>query len=293
MDGSVLVVASKEGQEQVITTGLGHFTMQLELHRSYLLSFEHPGCTTKQLMFNTDVPVGSSGGRGFFFPFQVTLEPASKSGGMEYAGPVGYIRYDMGVHGFAYSTDYRILKDEELEKRVDQARAAWMQRKVTSVADGIAPHVGPPATNGSALRHQEDVNPGIGAGDAVAATVPLVAPLVHVLAKDESERPVMEAARPNPSTDKIAPRQAHLPEHAPIDAAMPAVLPAEKGLPDNVVRREVWADRLHVFTAVSVRDDNRIDEFRRVASYYGGVSFFRNGLPCTEHTYRQGTGDHQ
>ncbi|MBS1546560.1 MAG: hypothetical protein JST38_21565 [Bacteroidetes bacterium] len=290
MDGAVLVVASKDGQQQVISAGLGHFTMQLDLQRSYLLSFEHPGCTTKQLMFNTEVPAASVGNRGFFFPFQVTLEPVSKSGGMEYAGPVGYIQYDLGVHGFAYSTDYRIAKDEELERRVDEVRQAWMKRTLPVAADPAARQ----GTLGEAKTAQAPqpagASSGIGMGDVVAATVPRVAPMVHVLSAPAVDKPAPKAAEVPPVV-RPAPRMDPLPEStlAP-DATMPAVLPAPIGLPENVVRREVWADHLHVFTTVSVRDGNRIDEFRRVASYYGQVTYFLNGHPCTEHIYRQGTG---
>lgn len=290
MDGAVLVVASKDGQQQVISAGLGHFTMQLELQRSYLLSFEHPGCTTKQLMFNTDVPAASAGNRGFFFPFQVTLEPAAKSGGMKYAGPVGYIQYDLGVHGFAYSTDYRIAKDEELERRVDQVRAAWKQQNAPAVANSAALVGRPAGLKVTGVPMPANTNTGIATGDVVAATVPHMAPLVHVLADPEAIKPEVKAeeARSGPTP---APAGEPISEIAsPAEAMVPLVLPAPKGLPDNVVRREVWADHLHVFTEVSVRDGNRIDEFRRVASYYGRVSYFLNGHPCTEHTYRKGTG---
>ena len=43
------------------------------------------------------------------------------------------------------------------------------------------------------------------------------------------------------------------------------------------------------FAALRVGEGDNMEEYRRVVSYYGGTTNFKNGSPCSAHTYVQGT----
>lgn len=284
MDQARVVVVSNGGYRHVITEGLAHFSLQIDLQRSYLISFERPGCISKQLLFNTTVPDDCVHEGGFYFPFQVTLEPAMHGERVRFAGPVGYVRFDMDKEDFGYSTDYRIAKDEQLVAQLEEVRSSLAE----NAQEGSAPLSAVPLTDGA----QQQSGPG-GNANAMGSTAPTlsqVPPMVHVL-----------ETVCNTTINRLLPR---MPEVA-CQIADPALLqPASAIGPTEpawlrqseapeagakVVRKQVDAEKLRVVTTVLVEDHGRAEEFKRVASYYGGVTYFCRSSPCSEFTFNQAT----
>lgn len=293
LEGARMIVVSKEGDAEVRTEGLAHFTLSMELGRTYLLSFERPGCMSKQLLFNTAVPEADMGPSGFTFPFQVTLEPAHAAERVQYAGPVGFIRFDAQTDAFGFSTDYRIAKDDALMARLEQVRgehpgeeAVPLVLPVDTAGIGKAVRGAVPATR------PDGEGRFAGPEGQLAPTVGRVAPMVHVL---ESTRQPAWAAKEDVRSSFVWP-----------DVVPPSAVEVQKGAADSpavegpkgvvqeqharVISEEVESDHLHVITTTKVEQDGKAEVYRRVAGYYGGVTFFRDGYPCSEFTYREGTG---
>lgn len=258
LDGARILVVSRNGAPRTITEHLAGFTLDLELHDTYLLSFERPGCIGKQLLFNTEVPAGQAP-MDYRFPFQVTLETAGP-GQLEYAGPVGYIHFDERNGDFGYSTDYRIAKDSSLAAKLDQARVQFRETATAPVRQPV-----------QAAQQARPVR--TGAYEQVAPMTSRVAPKVHVL--ESSPRPVQGG---------VGPGRTEVPGG---EAPALASLVPERG---QGWRSEVQVDPLRVTTILTRDADGSQVEYRRVVSYYGSITYFRNGRPCSEATYLRETG---
>lgn len=250
----------------MLTAGLTRFRLELELQKDYLLSFERPGCMSKQLQFNTRVPPYAAVG-GFRFPFQVTLETMRTGERTEYIGPVGYIHYDESLGEFGYSTDYRIAKDEVLGARLEKARTV-LNAKETGGEHRAS------VKRASAKEEGLEERPAperLLAHERVAPTARHVPPMVHVL-DAPSARPATagaEAIRP------VLPEESKLAE----------VYHGRSGVD---LQSEVLVEPLHVTTIVTRTEGMQTTEYRRVVSYYGSITYFINGRPCSADVYRQG-----
>lgn len=286
MDGARVIVVSADREPKVITDALDHFTLDLDLQAEYLISFERPGCVSKELRFSTLVPEDHLGTGSFFFPFQVTLFAPGNGRHYEYAGPVGYIHFVKEINAFGYDTDYRVAKDESLSKRLDLVR-----KTLGMLAVGGAVQVGGAEPDISPLPAGKDMQRGGDGGTSRFATMaPIaseVAPMVHVLKARDNE--------PLPATIKeqaISPKEGmeggQPGEHQ--EARPPLAWMDESGGPveGNDFSRELEMGKLHLTTIVKVRRGVQEVEYRRVVSYYGGVTYFCNGLPCSETTYNLG-----
>lgn len=286
LEGARMIVVSKEGDAEMRTDGLAHFTLPMELGRTYLLSFERPGCISKQLLFNTAVPEAARRPSGFTFPFQVTLEPARAGERMQYAGPVGFIHFDEQTGEFAFSTDYRIAKDDALVARLEQVRDEHPgDEAVPSVLPVDAAGTGGVVSGLAAPGNVPAVE------GRLAPTVGRVAPMVHVM--ESTVQPAAVGALDMRSDLLWVPPMAmpagELVKTSVADRAVAnAEAPARVGV--HVVNEELETDRLHVITTITVKGEEGTSVYRRVAGYYGGVTFFRDGYPCSEFSYREGTG---
>lgn len=277
MEGARVIVVSHDKEPEVLTGNLSHFTLTLDLHKDYLLSFERPGCMSKQLQFSTKLPTGAVV-RVFDFPFQVTLEAALPGGHMEYAGPVGYIQYDGRLNDFGYNTDYRVQQDAVLSERLEKARG---ELRATSLSGGGNPvalaSTAAPAVAGKPVPPVEARRSAPVAGkEQTAPSVRLTPPMVHVLDRTEPRNPARKAEEVQP---------------APVPPPEPSVVndgPVDDGRSALGLASEVQVDPLHVTTIVTRVDGDRKVEYRRVASYYGSVTYFCNGRPCSAEVYYKG-----
>lgn len=284
MEGARVIVVSKDTEQQVVDDNLSHFRLELGLQKDYLFSFERPGCMSKQLRFNTAVPPDRLSPRGYSFPFQVTLEPIPSGQRMEYAGPVGYIHFDEATGNFGYSTDYRIQRDAVMEERLESVRAKLDVPTAVARATRSGKNGGPEKMAVLRPRAEGTAPQGLHLGEQMAPTVGRVAPKVHVLATMDDP---VQGPSPGPGETSAGAavrawaRQAHPQEGVAVDGPS-----ASRG--GVRIESEVKVERLHVTTIVTRQDGLMRTEYRRVASYYGGITYFRDGRPCSAEVYEQG-----
>lgn len=288
MDSARVIVVSADAAPRVITEGLAHFTLELDLQGEYLISFERPGCVSKALQFNTRVPAGQLAGEGFYFPFQVTLAPPASGQHFAYAGPVGYIHFDPGLQAFGYDTDYRIAKNEVLTKRLELVHAQ-LERPALSEARPVSPagKVEPPLPDRPNDRREEGDAPG--RYHTLAPVVSEVAPKVHVLEVPDLPREALaEASKPKEAAQPVP--EAQRAGTPPGEGTSVPVQPQTMASLDRGghYSKSVEADQLHVITTITFDKDGSRMEYRRVVSYYGGTTYFCNGAACSEATYIQG-----
>jgi hypothetical protein len=117
-----VVITPLDAPEQVMENVEGHFTLDLLLERTYMLSFERRGMVTKRVYFDTNVPAEESA-RRFEFPFQVTLFTEGANGVGAYAGPVGYVYYLTEVGDFVHRAEYKVAPGTPEEKRMSDLLA--------------------------------------------------------------------------------------------------------------------------------------------------------------------------
>lgn len=118
VEESLITVMPANGASYTLAKGTKAFSLKLELNNTYLVTFEHPKCLTKQLYFDTNVPKDYQLDE-YGFPFEVVLEVERSSVDRAYVGPVGYIMYMELVNDFDYETDYTLKIDERLKERMD------------------------------------------------------------------------------------------------------------------------------------------------------------------------------
>ncbi|MCO6483753.1 MAG: hypothetical protein J5I62_13265 [Flavobacteriales bacterium] len=285
MEGTRVIVVSRDTEQQVVDENPSHFRLELGLQKEYLFSFERPGCMSKQLRFNTAVPPDRLSPRGFSFPFQVTLEPVPPGQRMEYAGPVGYIHFDEATGNFGYSTDYRIQRDAVMQERLESVRAKLDVPAAVVRASRSGKNGGPEGMAVSRLQAEDTGPKALHLGERTAPMVSRVAPKVHVLADPDddflpgsSERPTeATGALERPRVRDVHPRMEDSGPSGPIASRDPVRIGSE-----------VKVERLHVTTIVTRQDGLMCTEYRRVVSYYGGVTYFRDGRPCSAEVYEQG-----
>ncbi len=287
LDGARVIVLTKDGEAQVLTEGLSHFTLNLDLQKDYLVSFERSGCVSKQLRFNTNVPPERMNPEGFRFPFQVTLEAAPEGQRMEYAGPVGYIHFDEKLKDFSYNTDYRILKENFLAEQLE-----LVQSQLRAPVQPVTSRVAAPANEElvvASTRTHTSVEPAkpLAPYDMIAPVVSRTPPMVHVLGSSEvPSPPVIIRSEPTPTAvvqhvNAIAPTRT--PEKPVMAVASPEPLRVDEA---TGVVREVQVDSLRVITITRFQKGTDTKEYRRVVSYYGGTTYFCNGYACSENTYQ-------
>lgn len=298
LEGARLTVYRDDKPMQVLTNDLERIELRLDLQRTYLLSFDHPGCITKQLYFDTRVPVEDLDGAPFTFFFKVTLEQLTAEGStLRYAGPVGFIRFYPEVGDFDYDRDYRMLRDEEVADAavldVDalplEAKEVVMpevaQRPVdpagiealsAQVMEARMSGEAPPAGEAMPVKRERRmvaafVDPTLALGELVgkARTRALnAAPTVRVRAGGEG-------------------RAVHAHYAAAGSMPVPTYLPAVQK-PDGR-EEEVIVEKLRVTRIVRITTNGHTTEYRHVTHRYGMNFYFKDGISCSAHTHARGS----
>ena len=287
-EGARVIVVSEDGASEVLTEGLARFTLDLDLQTEYLISFERPGCISKELRFSTKVPVGYPVGEGFYFPFQVTLAPPAAGLHYTYAGPVGYIHFDKDINAFGYDTDYRIANDEVLSKRLELVRTT-LEPPPIPVASPASMPVKSTATIPDWIMELSEAISGQDHSGTLAPTVSQVAPKVHVLEVPIAEKPIVDEPTRPAMAERMDQAGGSGPDAAQIE--LPPSVPVYAmalASKDSYYSKDVEADGLRVITTITVKHGIQNDEFRKVVSYYGGTTYFCNGRTCSEWTYNRG-----
>lgn len=290
--GTEVYIIPAEGRVEHLTEGFSQFYRELELQTTYLLSFERDGCMDKQVYIDTHVPQSFMSLSPFAFRFKVTLRGQERQGD-RYAGPVAFVRFNAGLSDFDYETDYRMLRDSTVFQRLELARSLGADHPA------LGGDVLPDAVRVPSSGNLPAVEPAVPAGSLPVVELPRKVTRVGVAnaAPEPAARPAPEVVEnrsdtgPKPApAPPVGARPASLApgfakrEHPSPRADLPAD-PLAEGRSEELV-----VEPLRVTTIVRVVLNGVTTEFRRVAHYHGGVTHFKNGSPCSEAVYHEGTG---
>ncbi|MEX1131827.1 MAG: hypothetical protein WEC15_01255 [Flavobacteriales bacterium] len=299
-----IVVLPTGGMPYAMDNVSGPFKMSLPLDGTYLLSFEREGLVTKQVYFDTSVPLGKHESE-LSFLFKVTLFSLGANDVYEYAGPVGFVHYEASEQDFDYETDYTLKPGMPMFRRITTLMAQMQDRG----ADGLpkAAVVTYSASNtsaGSMTVPEEGVSTlvqseNIGTEQGMAALIHAPGEALVEIAEELPTRSAKPEATPilgNKEEEKtnddpalgdtmattVEPPHIQLQRNGAIGTEMdPRDLPAE----------ELIVERNRVITVVRVTEaTGQVSEFRRVADRHGMVVHFRDGVQIPEQLYRDSTG---
>lgn len=317
-DCIIQLIGTKEGRTRltvmpgstaayILTPSTSHLVLDLPVDETYLLTFEHPGCVTKQLYVDATVPIELRG-NDFDFPLKVVLERHSIP--FTYAGPVGFIFYEHRITDFSYSTDHSISVSEQFAARMSVMKAGGNDPRAARsgyTASTTDPRLG--------TTEAPTMTPEWG---TLAPTVATVAPKVHRLAMNASVAHRPESPPPPPVPLELRPppvvRASTAAPNVPVKAvvtALPAAstatavkkgddshhasmdpLPvrAPESSPSPAFTYDVVVEPQRITTIIRIHHiTQHSTEFRRVVHRFGGVYYFQDGRSISAHSYDQGT----
>lgn len=295
--------------------GTLRFLLLLPLDDLYLVSVSGTGCPTKEVYFDTRVPVDMHA-MDFEFPFMVTLEHMAPERMFVYAGPVGFVRYMDPLNDFGYETQYTVRVNESLLLRMAAMRATGVETK-TFLPITAARVVDRPRGQYSASSETMALE---GTG-TLAPLVSEVAPMVHVV---NAVGPTRHADPPKATTitgggnrvqadsyraatvhSELETRGARVPDAVPppfsthardLDSAA-----EEVGITPPVHSKEltVWLPSRTEELITGARTMTRIVrfstplngtiEFRKVTHVFGAVYFFQGNRSITQRDFEEAT----
>lgn len=278
MDSARVIVVGGSQGPIVIDKNARSFQVELAWNQDYLFAFERPGCVAKEILVSTHLPESVKTGKVPHLPLKVVLAPPSNGKTFNYSGPVGHLRYDERAGEFRYGPDHRTSRNQLLQGQLDEARMAIAAGGAMPVGGGA----GSTPKEASLMERTETE-----AFTTLAPTVGRTAPLVQTIeipTQSEVERVLPHLLEVIPMEQMDEP----VLELEPAQVAPPADRKVEPGR-TTVHTKQVQAGKLYLITTVRVAQGDSTEEYRRVVSYYGGTTYFRNGSPCSAHTYLQGT----
>jgi hypothetical protein len=277
-----------------------HFVLALLVDETYLLTFEHTGCVTKQLYIDASVPLDKRA-MDFDFPLKVVL--AHHDEPFTYSGPVGYIFYQHGLADFSYHTDYAININDRFAGRMAEFELTGVDPRSATL--GYTASILDPQTNAP-----ERLAP-VAFWDVQAPLVAHVAPMVHRLSKTGNSLQDPAASPLQVSTIDI-PLTVILP--LPVRVAEPVADVEDIGRYTEVVKMadmpvvapstgitrgtaaihqdfswELIVEEHRVTTIIRLTNEtDRSTEYRRVLHASGAMYFFLDGRSISEYTYEKG-----
>lgn len=288
-----MIIMQRDGGVEVVDQGLAHFQRALALHSNFLIAFERPGCVTKQLLFDTEVPADVVITTSFDFPFQVTLEPPPDGRPFAYAGPVGYVRYYPERGDFGYDTDYSRMADPVLTARMEELMARTSLPTPPLAGPAPAPA---PLTNATRTTTPPDT-------DAFHVLVPTLATkpvLVHPTGLSATTSVTTMDVLPSPAVEPPPLPTPTRPISAPVMAITPPTMERpptaevlEVPVADGDARsEELIVEKQRITRIVRITHGGHQDEYRRVEHRWGGVFYFKDGASCSALLFEAGTGGH-
>jgi len=289
----------------VLTPTNLHFVLDLALDETYLLTFEHPNCVTKQLYVDASVPLNKRTG-DFDFPLKVVLERHDEP--FTYAGPVGFIYYEHGLTDFSYHTEYAININKRFDERMAELERTGVDPRSATLGYTASTSPVTPAT-AAPPKEETPITP----WSTVAPTVAHVAPKVHRLGSPESpaspkdvevvpavmveprvpELPVLVPVVTQAASALPAMQVRHVDVSAAIDVAPhvdQSMSPSGTAEPRPDFSWELIVEERRLTTVIRLTDEEyRSTEYRRVLHSSGAAYYFQDGRSISEHSYRQGT----
>ena len=115
---------------KTVTSGNGQFDFKLEINKHYVLSVEKGGYTTKKIDFDTDVTMARENNTSVpTFSFEVDM--VQDLDGLDFAGSVASVFYQIKRNEFDYQLDY---SKEEMEEEERMLREQEEKRRLAELA---------------------------------------------------------------------------------------------------------------------------------------------------------------
>ncbi len=300
LDRAIVRVMPSGAKAYSLPMGTERFVLDLPVNDTYLISFERLGCPTKEVYFDTSVPVERHT-EDFEFRFKVTLEHMEKERMFTYDGPVGFVRYMHGLKDFGYETQYVMKVNQDLKERMEEYKESGVDPKVIMVPKVAL--VVDRKRDGSTTETRP-MNAMATTGD-VAPIVSEVPRMVHRLRTSDAtvKEPEVEQMKVDrgdflPIVISAAIKELPL-EPAILD--VPTLTTPKKAVADTLAKEpvsditpsliqreeELIVEPRTVSKVVRLTHANgQVEEFRKVMHSYGDTFFFHNGQSITSDRYK-------
>jgi hypothetical protein len=233
----------------------GQVSINMEYGTTFLIEFQHGGCVSKQLLFNTQVPTDRTEQQRF--RTNLVLEVLPDGQDFEYAAPVGYVYYSHTSNGFIYHSDYSKVGEKELLERMEHAKGKFPPKHRATILAVIDKGDQAQASYGTLVRTRRSS-----------------APMIHLTGK----RPPVIRSDEMFSFDNR------------IDSASTTILEQSRVplISDRKMREVQYSSKLRIIQDVHIHEHGREKLYRRVIHRYGATHYFCQGQSCTEDDYLKG-----
>ncbi|MBL7950501.1 MAG: hypothetical protein JNM62_02170 [Flavobacteriales bacterium] len=308
-----LTLVPEFSEAYVVEHDGGRFDLELPYHAHYVLRAESPGCATKEVVFDANLPI-SRNGEERDFPLEILMERMVEGTSYHYAGPVGLVYFDEAKDDFVYTTDHEriyersstVVSIHQSEGRTDDGAWAMGTASPAPVGDPLAARLpklvigkasrpGPRPAGTGAVRVVGEgayVPPALATAPidrepTASLTIASIEPEVpNVMPAMEKPTPRNTAAfplreRPTPVAHNasITPSAADPEEQEPWLRVGSANVDCGDTEQVQVARCMVTIDHLNTGTGCA--------ELRKAEHAWGGVFYFHEGRSITEQNYRQ------
>jgi len=317
--GTTVTVVPGNAASYSLFVDARHITLDLPLDDVYLVSVRREGCPTKEVYFDTRVPVEMHAST-FDFPFQITLERLSAERMFAYAAPVGFVRYAHTLKDFSYETQYVIRVEEELKQRMKEIQETGVDPKMIGEVAQARVVDRPRGEYSASLGSSVEESNG-----TLAPNVREVPRLVHVLSASTPTAPAEPRAEEGvqrlfPVPVEVA--TAELPIRVPVRVALApittttravaqqaapkmntAMVPSQSEVrvvpsasnttfhkparTEELITEPRRVTRIVRFTAPT----GAVQEYRMVRHAFGGVYYFQDSRSITERDFAQGVAE--
>lgn len=293
----------------------GRFVLELPYHAHYVLRAEGPGCATKEVVFNLNLPVRLNG-LAREFPLEILMERMAEGATYHYSGPVGLVYFDEAREDFVYTTDHqRIYEHSNVVMTIHTNEGtpddgAWAMGAVspTPTGDPLAVRLPQLALGRSSVVAGK---PTMAVADGTTrvgeATYQPAPPAVKMdengteasdgeATREGMQRPfeVQQDAPIVPEQNYNTPIEHHAPvAHAPAAAPTTTSAKATETVPYVVTSacqcgatERVQLPRC-IVTIHHVSSGHGCAELRKAEHAYGAVFYFHEGRSITAHHYQQ------
>jgi len=294
----------------------GHFELELPYHAHYVLRAEAPGCATKEVVFNMNLPLRLNGPERAF-ALEILMERMADGATFHYAGPVGLVFFEETKQAFVHTTDHsRIYENSPVLLAMHKAEGfaddgLWAVGPTVvakPVGDPLAARL-PQLQLGPLLRTTPTTNAYGQRASRVVGEAPYQAAVIE-------PAPTLPPAKPLPASAKVGPaivKAGAAPEPSTAIAVSRTTFSTVERVVDVAQRRPALVDHAED-RAIVIRTDastapcgttesnwigrclvtvDRLStgtgctELRKAEHIYGAVFYFHDGRSITEHHYKQ------
>ncbi len=310
-----LTVVPEFSEAYTVQQRNGRFVLELPYHAHYVLRAESPGCATKEVVFNLNLPVRLNGLEREF-PLEILMERMAEGATYHYAGPVGLVYFDEAREDFVYTTDHqRIYEHRNLVMTIHTNEGtpddgAWAMGAVspTPTGDPLAvrlPQLALGRSSVVAAKPTMAVADGMKrVGEASYQPAPPVVKMDEGTTEASDSEATSAGEQPQFESEQVTPiipvevSNTRMEHHASV-AYAPAAAPAATSVKTAETGTHVVTSTCQcgatervqlprcIVTIHHVSSGHGCAELRKAEHAYGAVFYFHEGRSITAHHYQQ------